>query len=461
VAPHNIDGRASAFEWRISVRRPSFLCIEESGDILMSDEDRTELRAEAALFEATLAHGTFDPNRIPSLPTETFDLAEPIFAAAGPDASYQVLSEAIAAASATLDIYIYNLTGEAIANLVAARIEDGVAVRILYDVNDLKTPEKEQMNALRAAGAEVRKAPSTGPSSVFTVCHQKLCIADRRLTCLGSGNWGGSAFPNPVPAKFTRSNREWVAAIDDEPLAAWWTQLFEADWSLADEFQPQDFILELDEEVETVFRPVGTNEPPGPFSAFRGTADPARATPVPSPDSYLRHILPLIEGAKQRIFVEQQYIPPSDSADELLSRIKARAEAGVDVRLIVSPQFRKVGKKDNWELTQEALRAHDLEPCLRAMNIKVFSHLHNKGLVVDDKVVVSSTNWSENSLIRAREAGLIIEHRDLADYFAEIFEADWAIAWPSANVKPNMAALFLDAAITPGGLKLLSEADFL
>lgn len=426
----------------------------------MNYEDRAQLRAEAALFEATLAHGSFDPNRIPSLPTETFDLAKPIFAAAGPDASYQVLSEAIAAASATLDIYIYNLTGEAIANLIVARIEDGVAVRILYDVNDLKAPERERMTALRAAGAEVRKAPSTGPSSVFTVCHQKLCVADRRVTCLGSGNWGASAFPHPVPSKFTKSNREWVAAIDDESLASWWSRLFEADWDLADVALPQDFLLELQDEVATVFRPVSDNEPPGPFPAFRGTADPARATPVPSPDSYLRHILPLIEGADERILVEQQYIPPSDSADELLLRIKARAEAGVDVRFIVSPQFRKVGKKDNWELTQEALRAHGLEPCLRAMNIKVFSHLHNKGLVVDDKVVVSSTNWSENSLTRAREAGLIIEHRELADYFAEIFEADWTISWPSADVKPNMAALFLDAAITPGGLRLLPEADF-
>jgi hypothetical protein len=48
-----------------------------------------------------------------------------------PDCSYGVLSAILAGAARTLDIYIYNLTGKAIADLIIDRLDAGVAVRIL------------------------------------------------------------------------------------------------------------------------------------------------------------------------------------------------------------------------------------------------------------------------------------------------------------------------------------------
>ncbi len=427
----------------------------------MTDDVRPEIYAISELFEADLLKGRYDPARAPVIPVRSFALDQPIEAAAGPDASYALLSACLASATRSLDIYIYNLTGQHIADLIHARLAAGVAVRILYDVNDMKGGEAGRIDALRAAGAKVRKAPSTGPSSVFTVCHQKICIANGRRTCLGSGNWGGSAFPETVPRSYTRSNREWVATLDDAGLGAWWSELFQADWDVADAALPQDFGIEVETLDAPLFRPVGGGKPPGPFPAYRGAAAGAKATPIPSPDAYLRKVAPLLDGAQKRILVQQQYILPQPSVLDLLARIRKRRDAGAEVRVIVSPQFRKVGDTDNWELSQQALAAHGLEDCLRAMNIDIFSHLHNKGLVVDDKVIVSSTNWSENSLTRAREAGVILEEAALADYFAAIFDADWALAWPSGDVKPNMAGLMLEAAITPGGMDRLSHADIL
>ena len=67
--------------------------------------------------------------------------------------------------------------------------------------------------------------------------------------------------------------------------------------------------------------------------------------------------------------------------------------------MIVSPAFRKMGAKDNWELSADSLDAYNLKDCLRAMNLKYFTHLHNKGVLIDRRIaVVSSTNWSENSI---------------------------------------------------------------
>jgi phosphatidylserine/phosphatidylglycerophosphate/cardiolipin synthase-like enzyme len=51
--------------------------------------------------------------------------------------------------------------------------------------------------------------------------------------------------------------------------------------------------------------------------------------------------------------------------------------------------------------------------------------IHNKGLVIDGgKVLVSSINWNENSIMNNREIGLIIEG-EAAAYYGEVFNYDW------------------------------------
>jgi phosphatidylserine/phosphatidylglycerophosphate/cardiolipin synthase-like enzyme len=52
-------------------------------------------------------------------------------------------------------------------------------------------------------------------------------------------------------------------------------------------------------------------------------------------------------------------------------------------------------------------------------------------MIVDNtSVLISSINWNENSITRNREAGIIIEHEDLAMYYAEVFFYDWKIDKP-------------------------------
>ena len=111
-----------------------------------------------------------------------------------------------------------------------------------------------------------------------------------------------------------------------------------------------------------------------------------------------------------------------------MKAVKARRDAGVDVRIIVSSRFAK-----NWEKTKDTLTAHGLLGRLKAINLDNFIHCHNKGVIADDHVVVSSTNWSENSVRRAREAGVEMHSKDLAQYFAVVFEDDWDNGWTVAQ----------------------------
>jgi phosphatidylserine/phosphatidylglycerophosphate/cardiolipin synthase-like enzyme len=60
--------------------------------------------------------------------------------------------------------------------------------------------------------------------------------------------------------------------------------------------------------------------------------------------------------------------------------------------------------------------------------LRIQPHVHNKGMIVDHKtVVVSSQNWSADGTLRNRDAGLIIyDCPQAAQYFAKIFLHDWA-----------------------------------
>ena len=51
--------------------------------------------------------------------------------------------------------------------------------------------------------------------------------------------------------------------------------------------------------------------------------------------------------------------------------------------------------------------------------------MHNKGFVVDSKtVVISSQNFSPSGVETNRDAGVIIEHPGIAQYFEKVFLSD-------------------------------------
>jgi phosphatidylserine/phosphatidylglycerophosphate/cardiolipin synthase-like enzyme len=100
---------------------------------------------------------------------------------------------------------------------------------------------------------------------------------------------------------------------------------------------------------------------------------------------------------------------------------------------------------DNWEASSAALDAFGLKDRLRAMNLRFITHLHNKGVIIDrETVLVSSTNWSENSIARAREAGVAIQAASVAEYYAQVFDFDW-----ESGVLPDAVPAMLAAFEAP------------
>ena len=49
-------------------------------------------------------------------------------------------------------------------------------------------------------------------------------------------------------------------------------------------------------------------------------------------------------------------------------------------------------------------------------------------------VLISSINWNEPSLMKNREAGIIIENKEIASYYASAFYTDWQLNPDQQNV---------------------------
>jgi phosphatidylserine/phosphatidylglycerophosphate/cardiolipin synthase-like enzyme len=405
-------------------------------------------------------YGTYDLVRQPELSILANSTVTQIQAAVSPDCSYRLVKAAIDAAKEEILLYIYNISAEHLLDLLRSAKARGVHLRIMHDVMDTRGDERGKLKAL---GVEVKEAPSSGGRKVFTVCHQKFAVVDSSILLLGSANWAGTSIPLvTVPGKFKKGNREWVVRIDESSLARWFKALFEADWDIPEMERPSGMGLEPELRPEGTFVPaLLANLPEKVFDLKRvELQDPTTVTPVLSPNNYSDLIMKLIQEATKSVDIEQQYILAGGPKTEALLGALEKRKKDLEIRIIVSPAFRKEGQKDSWDLSAESLEAFHLKDCLRAMNLSFYTHLHNKGVIIDRrKVIVSSTNWSENSIVRAREAGVLIESAEIAEYFAEVFDFDWSIAWDPADVPANVARLFQEAIFVPGGFEEVHPAD--
>lgn len=422
---------------------------------LQSVRDRSD-----AWLADTFSLGSFHPERQPSITICPSETVTKVQAGVSPDCSYRLVKAALEAARESILLYIYNASADHLLDLLREAGGRSVKIQVMYDVTDTRGNERQKLADL---GVELKEAPSSGGRKVFTVCHQKFAVIDGAILLLGSANWAGTSIPKiTLPGRFKKGNREWLVRIDDLALASWFRELFQADWDIPKMETPHGLVLEPDLRPDSAYVPnLLADLPECVFDILAvDLPTPVKVTPLISPLNYYEQVLNLILNARRSVDIEQQYILAGGPKTEGLLQALELRRSEIEIRIIVSPAFRKEGDKDNWELSKDSLDAFHLKDCLRAMNLNYYTHLHNKGLIIDrEKVVVSSTNWSENSIARAREAGVLIDSPVVAGFFAGVFDYDWSTAWDQASVPDNIARLFAGAAFVPGGFEEVHPAD--
>jgi hypothetical protein len=277
-----------------------------------------------------------------------------------------------------------------------------------------------------------------------TAYHIKVAVRDGEAFWLSSGNWQSS---NQAPDEarpdgrdgwrrlrsfYGAYNREWHVVIENKALAALFEKYLSYDIEGARQFQaetrgpapeplPEVFIPAVEEDVERAVAPI---EPIPPRTL---TARKVSIRPLLTPDNYAEHVLDLIRGARRSICFQNQYIAISTRDNDarflaLVDALRDKALGRVKVRIILRtlPGSRKV---------LEALRARGFpmkfgeEPA-----IKFQSNCHNKGIIVDSRVVLlGSHNWSSSGTTGNRDTSLIIDDTEVARYYEQIFDQDWRL----------------------------------
>lgn len=387
----------------------------------------------------------------PNTPLDPVTVTTTITAHVSPDAGLATLQAFLGGTKQSLVIGMYDFTSGHILKTFEDVLGGAKTLKMVLDnppPNDTRdqtdTQTVDELNQKLGSRSKIMRALARSDALVSAwifpfAYHIKVIVRDGAAFWLSSGNLNNSNQPD-LTSPPHKEDRDWHVIIEDQALAKTFAAYINQDFSSAQGHQdgpPADAAAVADARAKLAAE---ANPPPPPplMAAAAATALPpvpakvfknisVKITPLLTPDTlpndsskgqYLTNMIALIASARQKLFIQLQYIESSSGSgdyDTLLKAIADRVAAGVDVRLIESLEF---GEK--WAEKMKSVGV-DL-----TANISLQSNVHNKGFVVDSKtVVVSSQNFSPAGVQNNRDAGVIIEHADIAQYFEQIFLSDW------------------------------------
>ncbi|MHA1792014.1 MAG: phospholipase D-like domain-containing protein [Promethearchaeota archaeon] len=201
-----------------------------------------------------------------------------------------------------------------------------------------------------------------------------------------------------------------------QKIVDYFNDLFDEDWEIGEIYDP-----DTDGMGFAQTRDIDGSPSYIPFSS-ENVNENMSVIPIVSPDNSESAIIWLINKANFSLYIEQMYIYET-LGDILLSIINAKSR-GVDCRVILDD-----GSEEHNNASADILKKHGIPVRIlkeRSTEGAPFNVQHNKGIIVDDKLtLISSINWSPQSLRYNRETGLIIESESVSNYYDQLFSYDW------------------------------------
>ncbi len=411
-----------------------------------------------ALAQATLDARATKP-QLPYTPPAGFPLqpvtvTTTLVASVSPDAGLATLTGFLQGTMASLVVGMYDFTSARIlASFQQTLAPPARRLDLVLD-NPAPNPTRDQTDTQTAAalgaalGARARIARALSRTDALasawifpSAYHIKVIVRDGSALWLSSGNLNNSNLPDPAQPPATQ-DRDWHVIVQDPALAGLFAAYLENDLAVASAHQAAA-PAELQRTVDDARLKLAEDTRPAPpvparprvasraaVAAKTFSAVTATITPLLTPDTvpgqpgtgaYQSRILALIASARTSLYLQMQYVetPAGDAAGgfkALLAAVLDRLRAGVDVRIIESLEYGEV-----WAEKMRSLPDVDLTPAIRLQ-----ADVHNKGIVVDSRiVVVSSQNWSAAGVLQNRDAGLIIDSAPVAQYYESVFLDDW------------------------------------
>jgi len=348
-----------------------------------------------------------------------FSLSSPTFRAEvvpllHPENAMQELVRQIDRSRHSIELACYLMENWTLARHLAGASARGVEVTVLLEgrpVGGVSENGAALAYHLEDAGAEVWLMRSGDSFRRYDYLHSKYAIFDRERLFVSSENMADSSFG---------SNRGWAAIVDSREVCSCAENVFQMDLAAkgVDVF-PLNTSLVRSEGGPG--RLVGAL-PPAPVDHL------AEVSLLTSPFNIQDRLVKIISGAQERIVVQQMRIDEDWlESSEVMDALLSAADRGVSVRIQLDSGLGT--EEGNARVAgvlnmRSATNRWDLE-CRLADERCSFGRLHNKGVIVDDTVVVGSANWVDGSMESNREMALVLRSAELAGVFAQWFEEDW------------------------------------
>jgi beta-phosphoglucomutase-like phosphatase (HAD superfamily) len=446
----------------------------------------TRLPGDASDDDAADAFAPLQPYVPPDEPLDPVDEEMTVVCHASPDAGWRNLREFLAGTDERLTATMYEFTARHILDKLVEAVGGGDRRLSLIldaghqDVSGNDVTKEEVVDTLGdALGERFRFVwAAVGDDSVTTAAffknayHIKVAVRDGGAFWLSSGNFKRSGQPvtdpihGPLPANFdprrfqSSSNREWNVIISSPTLAALMETYITHDIDQAEPLQVAGAAPSLRDPLPDLFVPTSLAEsfdpPAAPqFFAERVITKRLRVQPLLTPDNYIDHILPLVEGASEKLYFQNQSLQPNNSNQKYMRLFRALRDKSldeqIDVRIIVRGDFDPAN-------ILATLQAHGFE----MSRVRLQNGNHNKGILVDDTfTVVGSHNWTGAGTTTNRDASLIFDDAGVSEYYARLFLYDWDnLARPGDESLLAMPRLAREGDPTPPGAERVPWHEF-
>lgn len=333
-----------------------------------------------------------------------------------PGQALGIILDRLDRAERSIDVAMYELEERAIVDALVLAERRGVETRILVEgqpVTGMSPHTKRALNDIWRGGGEIVLLRSNDSYKRYDYMHCKYAIIDQEYIIVGSENWVSNAF---------EGNRGWGAVLWSSAVADRLTSMFVNDSSLR--FP--------DARMMTGPFDVGTGTDHASNYTFSNYARwyQANLTVTVSPDNSLEIIRSLMGSGVERILIEQmQFDLGWARSSGFWDSLAEVGRNGCQVRLLLDAVLddNPGGNRETVaKFNEMGGMGTDMEARL-VSPFHDFSVVHNKGMVVDDCVLISSVNMVRGAFEENREIGVLIRSPELADWYAESFWEDWEI----------------------------------
>ena len=279
-----------------------------------------------------------------------------------PDAGLSQVLQLIGESEKYLRVNCYLIDDEQVMKAIKESVEKKVNVQVIIDGHPYEGGSHLNLENLRNTGAQVNISPSRfNGNDVFD--HAKYMFNEKRYL-IGTMNLTQAAF---------RSNREYFVTGDERRVHKSLMSIFESDWR----------------------------------GERAGEAD--RKSLIVSPDSENRIVGILAQAKKLQIETEEL-----GDDKEILATLKSK---GKKVRIILPSSVSSQDMKNAVDLDRAGVRVKLMD------SNKLY--MHAKMINTGKFVFIGSQNFSDTSLLKNREVGIIIRKFGLKKLFKNTFNEDW------------------------------------